>query len=134
MLVQTFSEVHFAWQAQHFGSPRCRFRGKRSALATMKLFTRVADAVFLAAAGVQPGQRIADVAGALAKVELTNWRLRAVLRREVGYENRPAMTRVEVVFACFRSAAARGICWHGKAAAATLCRLLQTRSAACQAF
>ena len=66
---------------------------------SMKLFTPVADAVFLAAAGVQPGQRSTDVAGALAKVELTNWRLRAVLRREVGSENRPARTRVEVVFA-----------------------------------
>ena len=32
MLAQTFSEVHFAWQAQHFGSLRRKIRGRRSIL------------------------------------------------------------------------------------------------------
>ena len=32
MFTQTFSEVHFARKAQHFGRLRCRFRGRRSIL------------------------------------------------------------------------------------------------------
>ena len=37
MLAQTFSEVHFAWQAQHFGNLRYRFRGRHSILCPCKV-------------------------------------------------------------------------------------------------
>ena len=74
--------------------------------------------------GSGPEQCVADVAGVLAKVELTNWRLRAVLRREDSYEDRPARTRVEVVLAQPQPAAWRSRCCNSlQTSAEPECRL-----------